>query len=364
MISNILENNELVSLNTIVFDNERPKNCSSKNRDDSEKMNEVAMNNSNNDVDEGEYKISIIGNKSSLYDILSQINFSNKFKINIELVNKSKLILDSKLGDGSYCCVFNIENMNGKVLKVCSELKKSYLQEIHNIDHPNIEKIYSFIYPNIINNYISERLYSNFDNYKTTSKNNVVNILKQLYGAINFIHCNLKIVHGDIACRNVMFSDLHKEKIVLIDWNQCYTRENIMEGDFEINPEIMCPELFLINAHVNNRNISDEKLVQVIENFNFFHLDMWQIGMFILNISGVYEDLLFSHRFIMDKYYEEELYKKFNVNFNIFINLVNNIDCKLKSQKNFFKKLAYELMTLKDFDILDNKMNEYFSQIF
>ena len=123
----------------------------------------------------------------------------------------------------------------------------------NNICHPNIlcYKNYAY-YPTKQYAYIITEYLDNYrdmakiitDNNNNISNENIISIMKQLVGALQYVH-DKKIVHGDIKPNNIMVSTDYKN-VKLIDFGLSSLNNNILNKCDEVNVNKCLGTLFFI----------------------------------------------------------------------------------------------------------------------
>lgn len=143
---------------------------------------------------------------------------------------EDKYLIDEKLGQGTYGCVFKAINKTTKQQYAIKGTKKNrlknigrFFQEIEimkNLDHPNIVKLYETIEDD---NFIflvmelcsgKELFDSIIENGSFTEKRAAI-IMKQMLAAIFYLH-SLNIAHRDLKPENFLFQNKNKNSLLKI----------------------------------------------------------------------------------------------------------------------------------------------------
>ena len=147
----------------------------------------------------------------------------------IPIFNIEDYTFNKKLGEGSYAVIFSVYKNDDKekkklalkkiIAKTLTEIDKftKEFELVHSCDHPNIMKIYGICIRMLDQTTYSlyvlmELSHCDWDKEikihlmkkKSYTENELINILRQLAGALSFMQQNLKISHRDIKPQNVL----------------------------------------------------------------------------------------------------------------------------------------------------------------
>ncbi|SOS77369.1 calcium-dependent protein kinase 2 [Plasmodium sp. gorilla clade G1] len=157
---------------------------------------------------------------------------------------EDKYIIDEKLGQGTYGCVYKgIDKVTNQLYAIKEEKKdrlkniNRFFQEIEimkKLDHPNIVKLYE-TYEN--DNYIylimelcsGRELFDSIIENGSFTEKNAATIMKQIFSAIFYLH-SLNIVHRDLKPENFLFQSESKDSLLkIIDFG---LSKNLGTGEF------------------------------------------------------------------------------------------------------------------------------------
>jgi len=171
----------------------------------------------------------IPGVTENLYNQINKKISSILERCKIPIINIEDYIFDKKLGEGGYAVIFSVYKVNDENCKEYA-MKKIIARTLDEIDKftKEFELVYSCVHPNIMKiygigiNMLDQTTYSLYvlmekskrdwdsdikkrlKKKKSYSEKELINILRQLTGALLFMQQHLKISHRDIKPQNVL----------------------------------------------------------------------------------------------------------------------------------------------------------------
>lgn len=121
------------------------------------------------------------------------------------------------------------------------------IQILKKLDHHSIVRIFEYfesdISIQIVMNYIKgKELYEKFSgNKELYTEENIKDVMRQLLGAINYIHSQ-EIIHGDLKSENILYDG---KSITLIDFGIAKTvKKEVLDQQIKGTLIYMAPEIF------------------------------------------------------------------------------------------------------------------------
>ncbi|CRG93685.1 calcium-dependent protein kinase 2, putative [Plasmodium gallinaceum] len=157
---------------------------------------------------------------------------------------EDKYVIDKKLGQGTYGCVYKGINKTTRQYYAIKGEKKDRLKNINRffqeieimkkLDHPNIVKLYetfeddNFIFL-VMELCSGKELFDSIIEQGSFTEKNAATIMKQIFSAIFYLH-SLNIVHRDIKPENFLFQSESKDSLLkIIDFG---LSKKLYEGEF------------------------------------------------------------------------------------------------------------------------------------
>ncbi len=187
------------------------------------------------------------------------INYNNKNP-------KDQYKIIKKLGKGASGTVWKVRNIKSGLLRAMKRITKvrnnknkinEILNEIEilkNLDHPNIVKIFEFFIEAdgyyIITEYCEYgELFNEIKLKGYFNEKIAANIMYQVFNAINYCHCTIKLIHRDLKPENIMIESIDSENgfynIKLIDFGTAKIKQNdknenkVLGSCYYIAPEVL-----------------------------------------------------------------------------------------------------------------------------
>lgn len=283
---------------------------------------------------------------SNLYFSTYHLKPTKKYQLKLKLDSKDffdydVICIDKKIAVGGECVVFNLSNVENKVVKIYKKYNKKRKENFESINSEYCEKfLYSFSYNNIENIFVFEKLLCNFTEYDFTGLEEYKKVLKDVLKALRYIHLELNLLHNDINESNIMY-DIDKKTVKLTDFS-----EAVHENKFSTYKLYCTMPLTHINLFMDRKNWG-------------YEIDIWQFGLltFYLNFkedmfdldniegSNITDDIFYEY--ILQKIKE---YKKMDsendiLNLTMFI-LKSSFNKMKKADEALYEMLEYEVEKL------------------
>ena len=171
-------------------------------------------------------------------ELISQVHFINGSENKVTSFYK----VLSKIGAGTYGCVYKVLCLKTKIIRAMKVIEKESLSQLEEeagfikeidilrqIDHPSIMKIFEYFVDSksyyVIMEYVNGgELYDTIIGWTEFSEKKAANIFSQIVSAVCNLH-DKNIVHRDLKPENIMVEKVKNSdecRIKLIDFGSCY----------------------------------------------------------------------------------------------------------------------------------------------